>query len=147
MRYFPSVLDEKGALALYQRLYDLIAEEGYGFWALELKSTGQTIGFTGLRLIRTGIPGAPFVEVGWRLAQPFWGFGYATEAGQASLEYAFNELEEQAIYAFTSLDNQPSRRVMNRLGMHDTGEEFDHPAIEEGHPLARQCLYKINRPA
>ena len=93
----------------------------------------------------SGIPNAPLVEVGWRLGAEFWGKGYAPEAARAALGYAFTTLGLEAVYAFTALPNRASRRVMEKIGMVDTGEDFDHPDLPEEHWLARHCLYRIGR--
>jgi ribosomal-protein-alanine N-acetyltransferase len=51
------------------------------------------------------------------------------------------------IVSFTVVDNHPSRRVMERLGMrHDPSEDFDHPALPEGHRLRRHVLYRLSAP-
>jgi RimJ/RimL family protein N-acetyltransferase len=41
--------------------------------------------------------------------------------------------------------NWPSRKVMERIGMRDTGQDFDHPALPEGSPLRLHCLYRVRR--
>jgi RimJ/RimL family protein N-acetyltransferase len=51
------------------------------------------------------------------------------------------------IVSFTALANAPSRAVMERIGMTDSGEDFDHPALPEGHRLRRHCLYRLRREA
>ena len=147
MRYFPAPLSAAESDALARRIRDLIAEKGYGFWALRLKESRQFIGFTGLhhKAAGSGIPHAPLVEVGWRLGAEFWGKGYAPEAARAALGYAFTTLGLDAVYAFTALPNRASRRVMEKIGMVDTGEDFDHPDLPVGHWLERHCLYWVGR--
>ena len=88
----------------------------------------------------------PAVEVGWRLARRYWGRGFATEAGRAALDYGFGELELDEIVSFTSELNEPSWRVMERLGMsHDPAGDFDHPRVPVGHPLRPHVLYRLSR--
>lgn len=125
----------------------LIAERGWGFWAVEIKATGQFIGFVGLHYQdeNSGIPHAPFVEIGWRLDAEFWGVGYAPEAAEKALEFAFTTLNCAKVYAFTALPNLPSLRVMQKLGMENTGQDFNHPKLESGHPLERHCLYRMTK--
>ncbi len=89
------------------------------------------------------IPNAPFTEIGWRLSSQHWQHGYATEAAQCSLEFAFKTLNSDAVYAFTTLDNIPSQKVMLKLGMTNTHQDFNHPNLEKTHPMSRHCLYKI----
>ncbi len=146
MRYFPAPLSREESDDMARKLHELIVQQGFGFWAVELKQTGELIGFTGLhRQEQAGIPNIPMVEVGWRLAREHWGRGYAPEAAQASLLFAFETLSEPEVYAFTTLTNTPSRRVMEKLGMQNTGQDFNHPKLESGHPLVRHCLYRISR--
>lgn len=144
MRYFPDVLSKSQSDAVISRLSDLIDQKGWGFWAVELKDSGEFIGFVGLLAQgESVIPNTPFIEIGWRLDAAFWGKGYATEAARASLEFAFTNLNVAEVYSFTVLDNLPSRQVMSRIGMADTGQNFNHPKIAAGHSLERHCLYKI----
>jgi len=72
----------------------------------------------GLSPVRFAVHFAPTVEIGWRLARPYWGRGYATEAATASLAFGFEELGMDEIVSFTSLSNTRSAAVMARIGMH-----------------------------
>jgi RimJ/RimL family protein N-acetyltransferase len=86
------------------------------------------------------------VEIAWRLARPYWGRGYASEAARAALNHGFGELGLEQIIAVTVPANQRSRRVMERLGMaRDPAEDFDHPNVPEG-PLRRHVLYRMPNP-
>jgi RimJ/RimL family protein N-acetyltransferase len=50
--------------------------------------------------------------------------------------------------SFTTVSNQRSRRVMERIGMmRDAAGDFDHPRVPEGHPLRRHVLYRLRRVA
>jgi RimJ/RimL family protein N-acetyltransferase len=84
------------------------------------------------------------VEVGWRLAFEYWGYGYATEAARLALGYGFGTLALSEVVSFTSATNHRSRAVMERLGMRrDPAEDFDHPALPESHPLRKHVLYRL----
>jgi ribosomal-protein-alanine N-acetyltransferase len=86
----------------------------------------------------------PCVEIGWRLARPVWGQGYVTEAARRVLEFAFGPLGLPEVVAFTTVTNQRSRAVMERLGMtRNPADDFDYPRLPEGHPLRRHVLYRI----
>ena len=148
MRYFLAPLSRQESDEQAATIQNLISERGWGFWAVELKSTGQFIGFVGLHSqdSDSGLPNAPFTEIGWRLSSEFWGLGYAPEAARKALQFAFEVIDEPLIYAFTTLQNAPSQRVMIKLGMIDTHQNFSHPKVEKGHPLERHCLYKITKP-
>lgn len=147
MQYFPSPLTRAESDELATRIQNLITEKGWGFWAVELRSTGQFIGFVGLHEQdeNSGLPNAPFVEIGWRLSSKYWGQGLAPEAAHKALEFVFNNLNAASVYAFTALENQPSQRVMSKIGMHNTNQDFNHPKLESGHRLERHCLYKISK--
>ena len=61
------------------------------------------------------------IEIGWHFRPASWGYGYATEAARALLNYGFTELALPTIYAVTTPDNIRSQRVMARLGMQYLG--------------------------
>ena len=143
MAHLPSVLDRDGSNALLDRLQASIEVQGWGLWAVERRDTGVLQGFTGLSVPRHPLPFLPCVEVGWRLARPAWGQGFATEAAREALRVGFDELGLEEVVAFTSVTNVRSRAVMHRLGMaRDPGDDFDHPALPEGHPLRPHVLYR-----
>jgi len=83
--------------------------------------------------------------VGWRLARSAWGHGYATEAAEAALAYAFDELRLDEVVSFTATTNVRSQRVMQRLGMtHDESDDFDHPRVDDPR-IRRHVLYRLSR--
>ena len=102
------------------------------------------IGFVGLHLPQDHLPCSPCVEIGWRLANPYWGKGYASEAVTAALGYAFTELQLDEVLSFTAVANLPSEAVMKRIGMINNGNNFMHLDIEASHPLCEHVLYRIN---
>ena len=146
MEFFPSVSTKDETLAQIERFTTHIDQYGYGFFAVERKDNGQFIGFTGLSHPRFEASFAPCVEIGWRLSKTNWGQGFATEAALASLDFGFDSVGLDEIYAFTSVHNKRSEQVMLKAGMLKQGE-FEHPSIEDGHFLKRHVLYKISRPA
>ena len=122
-----------------------IAHQGWGLWAVEVRDIAPFIGFVGLNRVRFNAHFTPAIEVGWRLAREYWGRGYATEAARAALDYAFESLPDEQIVSFTATINEPSIRVMQRLGMtSDPSDDFDHPAVNGGR-LQRHVLYRISR--
>lgn len=145
MQFYPALLTNKQSNAMAEKLRSLIAQKGWGFWAVELLADQQFIGFVGLHEPTYDLPVTPCVEIGWRLAKEYWGRGYATEAGKASLTVAFGRLHLSRVYSFASIGNHKSRAVMERLGMINTGRNFEHPVIPEGHPLREHVLYEITR--
>lgn len=147
MRYFPKTLSREESYALASKIQGLILEKGWGFWAVELKETGEFIGFVGLhhQEEHVPIPNTPFVEIGWRLASQYWRKGYASEAARGVLEYAFSQLGATDVYAFTTKTNIPSQKVMETLGMINQNQDFDHPNLA-AYPdyVKRHCLYRMN---
>jgi RimJ/RimL family protein N-acetyltransferase len=145
MRYFPAPLTRGQSDDLARFAQGLIAVHGWGLWAVEVRDGAPFIGFVGLNRPRFEAHFTPAIEVGWRLDRTYWGQGYATEAAAAALTFAFAELECPEVVSFTSLLNEPSMRVMRRLGMsHDADDDFDHPAVPDG-PLRRHALYRMRR--
>lgn len=145
MRYFPSVITEEQSNIVVTRLQAHLDKWGWGFWAAELRATGQFIGFIGLLVPNENVPAYPCVEVGWRLAPEFWGKGYATEGARTSLDFAFDNLGLESVVAFVVEQNQPSRAVMHRLGMQDQQQNFIHPAVSPDSRYPNHCLYRIGR--
>lgn len=144
MEHFPSTLDRAASDAIAERCEALIAERGWGFWAVERRDSGDFIGFVGLNVPTAALPFSPCVEVGWRLAHSAWGQGLASEAARAALAAGFETLGLAEVVSFTALSNRRSQAVMERLGMRRTAEDFDHPVLPEGHPLRRHCLYRLD---
>ena len=146
-RYFPTVLSEHEALAEAGRIRENLARRGWGVWALEIPGALPPIpfaGFVGLHVPTFEAPFMPTVEMGWRLAPQAWGQGWASEAAAAAAAFGFDALGLQELVAYTTPDNQPSRRVMQRLGMtHKAADDFDHPRMAPGHPMCRHVLYRL----
>jgi ribosomal-protein-alanine N-acetyltransferase len=146
MEFFPSPMSSGESDALVARFQAELDERGHCPWAVEELSTSAFIGFVGLHAVPGYMPFAPAIEVGWRLAAPYWGRGYATEAAAAAVQFGFGPLDMDKIVSFTSVVNRRSRRVMERLGMsRDEADDFDHPNISEGHPLRPHVLYRLSR--
>ena len=128
------------------RARDHWREHGFGQWVVEIPGVAPFAGIVGLSWVRFALPFAPAVEAAWRLAQPHWGRGYASEAARAAIDDGFGRLGLNDVVAFTVPGNRASRAVMERLGMsRDPTEDFDHPRFAEGHPLRRHVLYRLHR--
>ena len=147
MEHFPSTLTRRESDALVVRITAQLDDLGYGLWALEVRDSGEFVGFTGLALQTFPAHFTPAVEVGWRLAQSAWGHGYATEAALAALEYGFTVAGLDEIVSMTAATNVRSQRVMQRIGMtHDPADDFDHPNVPDGHRVKPHVLYRVSRP-
>jgi RimJ/RimL family protein N-acetyltransferase len=144
MAHFPSSLTREQSDELVEKIESGFEANGFGLWALELRGTGAFVGFTGLSVPEFDAHFTPAVEVGWRLERPAWGNGYATEASRAALAFGFERIGLAEVVSFTTVENRRSRAVMERLGMtHELADDFDHPALPEGHRLSRHVLYRL----
>jgi|JI10StandDraft_1071094.scaffolds.fasta_scaffold706163_1 ribosomal-protein-alanine N-acetyltransferase len=93
-------------------------DNGIGRWATIEKSSGNFIGWSGLKFINEkGNNHIKFYDVGYRLNPKFWGKGYATESCKASLEFGFNILNLHEIIGIANEKNKASRRVLEKCGL------------------------------
>jgi ribosomal-protein-alanine N-acetyltransferase len=144
--HFEGVLDRAESDASMSRIRAHFDAHGYGVWAVELRDHPGFIGYAGITHPSFAAPCGPCVEIGWRLAFAHWGHGYATEAARAALDAGFADVGLDEIVSFTTVANERSRRVMERLGLsHDPADDFDHPSLPPGHRLSRHVLYRIRR--
>ena len=145
MRHFPAPLTRSQSDAFASRARAHIGVLGWGLWAVEVEHA-PFVGFVGLSEARLDAHFTPAVEVGWRLAREHWGKGYATEGARAALAFAFDELRLPEIVSFTTVANDRSRRVMERLGLtHDPADDFDHPRLAPDDPVRPHVLYRLSR--
>ena len=94
-----------GPVASYER-------HGFGLNCVELRESHTPIGMCGL-LKRDELPDP---DIGFALLPDFWSKGFAFEAAQAVLKDARERLQLQRILAITSLDNEASINLLQRLG-------------------------------
>ena len=145
MEHFPALLSRAESDAFVRdRIVPQFAELGFGLWAVEVQGGAPFVGYVGLLVHTFDADFTPCVEIGWRLAYPHWGKGYATEAARLVLAFGFAEADLEEIVSFTVPANRRSIAVMERLGMTYAGE-FDHPRLPEGHALRRHVLYRLSR--
>lgn len=142
MEFFPSPLTADQSAAFLGRIRAEFDAEAFGPYAVERREDGALLGYTGFHRITFAGELHAKIEILWRLRAQAWSHGYATEAAQVCLKHA-PELGIGQVYAFTTVTNHRSERVMQRLGMRRTGE-FDHPSLPADHPLLRHVLYSIS---
>ncbi len=143
MEHFPRVLAERESEELADRIEAHFATNGWGLWAVELRDEIPFAGFVGLAHADQVLQ-RPCVEIGWRLSSRHWGSGYAPEAAEACLWFAFERLGLDEVVSFTVPANTRSRRVMEKIGL-SLVTEFDHPRLPIGDPLRRHVLYAVRR--
>jgi len=148
MEYMPKCLNREESDQAAGRIREGLAQRGFGLWAVEVFGVSEFIGFTGLSVPSFDAHFTPCVEIAWRLARKFWGFGYATEAARLAMDYGFRSVGLDQIVSFTVVENLRSRKVMERLGMtHDPEDDFEHPGLPEAHRLRPHVFYRMNRAA
>lgn len=110
--------------------------KGYGKWAMADPDSDALIG-------RVGYFNAPYewpgLELGWTIARPLWGKGYATEAARLALDWGFESLKTDEIISAIHPDNAASIRVAERLG-----ESYSRDAPLNEHSFR---IYSITRRA
>lgn len=145
-RYYPNVLTKEETISLIERIESNFQKEGFGLWALELKSSGEFIGYTGLHRPTIKAHFMPCIEIGWQISAKHWGQGYAPEAASKTLEDGFDRIGLEEIVSFTSVANSKSIRVMEKLGMHrNPKDDYLHPFLPEGHPLKPHVLFRLKK--
>jgi RimJ/RimL family protein N-acetyltransferase len=93
------------------------ALKGFGHWVLELREGAELVGRAGLY----HPPDWPALELGWTVARPHWGNGYAGEAARAAMGWARTELGVDHLISLIADDNPRSQRVAEKLGMEQEG--------------------------
>ena len=102
-------------------------DHGFGMMAVVDRGDGALIGFAGLQRME----GGPEVEIGYYLGRRAWGRGLATELAHALVERAFGELELPRLVAVVRPENEASKRVLAKAGLHPEGLEHHYGADVE----------------
>ncbi|MCT4298405.1 GNAT family N-acetyltransferase [Elizabethkingia anophelis] len=128
MKYVGGVVSTK--IEQSQQMIEFIQkqykENGVGRLAVIEKSTNTLIGWSGLKYLTSEINGMKNVyELGYRFLPEYWGKGYATETARAALNYAFNEIKTDMVYAMAVTENTGSNRVLQKLGFEEFGTFLD----------------------
>jgi RimJ/RimL family protein N-acetyltransferase len=144
MELMPDTLTRSESDAYLDGIERHFDEHGFGLWALQLRDGGELIGLAGLNTVAFEAHFTPAVEIGWRLARPAWGNGYASEAARAALRFGFERAGLPEIVSMTTELNLRSQAVMERIGMsRDAADDFVHPLARPPH-LRRHVLYRLS---
>lgn len=107
------------SIAQIKNIQQQYKDFGTGRWAVILKETNEFLGWSGIKFITAEINNYQnFYEIGYRFIEKHWGKGYATEAGLAFVDYAFNTMNVEVLYAYADEGNQNSRKILEKLGFH-----------------------------
>ncbi|MGB6677207.1 MAG: GNAT family N-acetyltransferase [Terriglobales bacterium] len=115
MRYYPVSFDRAAVADWIQRNRTRYANDGYGLWAMILKSTRELIGDCGLVL--QSVDAVDEIEIGYHVRRDLWNQGYASEAARACRDYGFANLKVDRLISLIRPENLASRRVAEKNGM------------------------------
>lgn len=107
------------SIDMIQNIQKQYKDFGIGRWAVVLKETNEFIGWSGIKYITNEINNHKnFYELGYRFIETHWGKGYASESGNAFVDYAFKDMKVEALYAYADAGNENSRKILEKLGFH-----------------------------
>jgi [ribosomal protein S5]-alanine N-acetyltransferase len=109
----PPLETEEQALHILSTVILPQYKNNLGRWAIHLKSSNQFIGWCGLKY-RAELDE---IDLGYRLMQPFWEYGYAFEAAKYTIEYGLNQLHLKTIVGRAHIENIASLKILEKIGM------------------------------
>lgn len=114
-------LDKDIATRLNNEIYN---NDSYGvqYWPIFTLDTNELIGCCGLRPRKENE-----YEIGFHLRPKYWGQGYAKEAAEAVIQYAFTTLNAEKLFAGHNPKNTASQKVLAKLGFSYIGDEYYEP--------------------
>lgn len=121
-------------------------DNGIGRWAIIDKKTNDFIGWTGLKFV-TDLTNnhKNYYDLGYRLIKKYWGQGIATETAIASLDYAFDKLKADEIYAMADCENDGSNKILKKVGLKFI-EKFDLDGVEHNWYKIDKTEYENKKP-
>jgi ribosomal-protein-alanine N-acetyltransferase len=135
LRYTSDVAFENTKAAeTFLRNYADYQTNGYGRWAVIDKSSGEFLGWCGLKFT----PAKNETDIGFRFFKKHWNKGYASESAKACLDYGFSKLQLQTIIARAMIENKASVKVLEKIGM-----SYEKPFDFDGYA---GVIYKIEKP-
>lgn len=112
------VTDKNKIVEIINFVRQQYVNNGIGRWAVIDKGSNDFVGWCGLKYVTEPTNGYKnYYDLGYRLKRKYWGQGIATETALVSLNYAFNELKVNEVYAAASCDNMASNKVLQKVGM------------------------------
>ncbi len=129
MRYIgiPPLSDIRETEKIITMILQQYKDHGVGRLAVIEKKSNLLIGWSGLKLLTQEVNGYKNVyDLGYRFLPEYWGKGYASESAKASLDFGFNGLKIDIIYAHAHSENHASNHVLRKLGFRKT-RDFTEP--------------------
>ena len=115
MKFYPHPFSEEEVKNWIIWNIDNYKKYNHGLWAVILKEGNIFLGDCGITM--QNIEGEVVPEMGFHIIKDYCGKGYATEAALACKKYAFEELNYSRLFSYTILENIPSQKVANKVGM------------------------------
>jgi RimJ/RimL family protein N-acetyltransferase len=129
------VMSAEAAGALWEKMMGLYRQGVDTIWAVFSKEDGS---YMGNASIRPRPEKSSDWEIGYYLVPGVWGKGLGTELAKRLVEYSFDDLGMDAVYATVDYENGPSRRILEKAGM-----KFYEEISDDQGPF---CLYRMQRP-
>ena len=123
MKYYPKPYDEDGVRRWINWCLESYETNGFGLWALELKSTGEFIGDCGISMQK--IDGELLPEIGYHVNKRYWRQGYAKEACAAVKSWLFTQTNFDCVYSYMNRENIASSATAAANGMKRIKEYHD----------------------
>jgi ribosomal-protein-alanine N-acetyltransferase len=139
MEFYPAALDRRGVEEWIERNIGRYRRDGFGRWAMVLKSTGELIGSCGCVL--QDVEERNEVEIGYNVRRDVWGRGYATEAARGCRDYGFKVLQAPRLISMIRPENARSIRVAEKNGMTCAKTIFWRGYDHRIYVLNRMALY------
>lgn len=124
------------SLAWYEKSIKHFEKHGFSFCLVFEKETDEFVGRAGINY-NSYDDTKPDIEIGYRLHKKFWNKGYANELAKALVQWGFQNLKIDKLYGFAHPDNQASRQVLEKIGMH-----FMEPDIYADEKINRYEIFR-----
>ena len=126
----------KGLIAHSDRMF---SKENVGLFGVRLRGREDLLGFCGFVCLE----GMEEPELCYELTQKMWGRDIATQAAQACLRYAFEEVGMERVIAGAEAPNTTSLRVIQKLGMKCLGNINPSAPDEPYYALCREEFFAV----
>lgn len=111
------IKDKKQAEETIKFVRQQYLENGIGRWAIQEKENNEFVGWTGLKLVKETINNqSNYYDLGYRILRKHWGKAYASQSAKLSLDYAFNIMKINEIFAAAHIHNIASNKILQKLG-------------------------------
>ena len=125
-------MTEEECWAKFLRSFGSWDVNGFGFWAIEEKSSGRFVGEAGFLNAKRAIdPSLPVPEMGWSFSASVHGRGYATEAVSAAIPWGEKYFGHVRFSAIIGHENEPSLKLAHKFGFKEVARTIykEHPTI------------------